>query len=98
MNKVAGVKAYLRRNQNNRAHAVTRMHRPVMSWGNACGTCMHQPVKTQVDACTYCMGSKASSLSQIYLSPATLPNGYENLLGTEFVRRMKTDIIVNDIY
>jgi hypothetical protein len=51
------------------------MHRPVMSWGNACSTCMHWPVTSmhwpvmsQADACTYCMGSKVLSLSRIYSS------------------------------
>jgi hypothetical protein len=62
------------------------MHRPVTSWGNVCSTCIHQPVMhrdhsvyynlyavmSQAIACTYCMGSKVSSLSRIYLSPATL--------------------------
>ncbi len=50
------------------------MHRPVMSWGNACRTCMHKrvrcmhwPLTSQADACTSCMGSKVSSLSQLYL-------------------------------
>jgi hypothetical protein len=50
------------------------MHRPVMSWGNACTycmhcsvMCMHWTVTSQTAACTYCTGSKVSSLSRIYL-------------------------------
>ncbi len=35
------------------------MHRPVMSWDNAC--------TLQADAWTYCMGSKVSSLYRAYL-------------------------------
>ncbi len=42
--------------------------------------CMHQPVTSRanhvVAACTYCMGSKVSSLSQIYFTPATLYLGW----------------------
>ncbi len=64
------IKVYPRRIQNN----TNCMHQPVISWGNACSTwmhwpvmCTHQPVTSQADACTYCMGSKASSLSRIYL-------------------------------
>ncbi len=62
------------------------MRQPVTSCGNACSMCIHQPVMhrdcrvyynlyaltSKADACTYCMGSKVSSLSWIYLSPATL--------------------------
>ncbi len=46
------------------------MHWPVTSWGNACSTYMHAStcdVHELADAYTYCMGSKASSLSRIYL-------------------------------
>jgi len=65
--KVAGDKGISKLKSKQQSPCSNCMHRPVTSWGNACSTCMHCPVTSQGDACTYCMGSKASSLSRIYL-------------------------------
>ncbi len=68
---------YPRQNPKQQSPCSNCIHRPVMSWGNACSmcmhlpvrwnTCMHQPVTSQADVWIYCIGSKVSSLSQIYL-------------------------------
>jgi len=65
---------YPRQNPKQQSPCSNCIHRPVMSWGNACSACMHmsvrwmhRPVMSQVDACSYCMGSVILILSQIYL-------------------------------
>ncbi len=57
--KVAGGKGISEMKSKQQSSCSNCMHRPVMSWSNACNTCG--------DACTYCMGSEVSSLSGIYL-------------------------------
>ncbi len=80
--KVAGVKVYPRQTWIFRAHAVSAciglwfhgamhaVHACIGLW------CIHQPVMSWaahiIAACTYCMGFTVSSLSWIYLTPATL--------------------------
>jgi hypothetical protein len=72
--KVAGDKGISETKSKQQSPCINCMHRPVMSWGNACSRIMHKPVRcmywpltSQADACIYCMGSKVSGLSRIYL-------------------------------